>query len=391
MDATLVLDLLVVLTLLGALVGGWRRGIGRTVGGLAGAVAGLAAALALMPWLGDRLEDTTTRGPLLAVAAVAAVVGGLVVGQSLGGLLRRALGALRLTWLDSAAGSLGSAVLVGVAWVVAAANVSVVGSSGLTDAVHGSRGVETLSRVAPDGLREATSADRLRQRGAPWLADVVGEPLTPPAIPDVDVDTAAVRQATGSVVRVSGAARGCAGVVTGSGVMIAPDRVMTNAHVVGGVDEPTVRAPGVGSSTGRVVYVDERNDLAVIATDGLDVPALPVSERVRRGDRGVVAGYPGGGPLTLVPAEVVSQRRTVVTNGDGASTRAVLTLAADVERGNSGGPVLDRSGQVAGIVFGKSSGVEDVGFAAPLSVVGPLVDRSAGLTDRVDTGRCRAA
>lgn len=391
MDSSLVLDVLLLLTLLGALVGGWGRGLGRTVGGLAGAVAGLAAAVVLVPWLGVQLGESAARIPVQVVAGVLVVSLGLAAGRAVGGLVRRGMEALRLSWVDAVAGAIGSATVVALAWMIAVANVPLLGSSDLTAAVDRSRGLTTLSAATPDTVRDQVSATRLVERARPWLAEVAGSPTEPPAIPDVDVDTAAIRASSASVVRISGAADACPGVVTGSGVVVAPDRVVTNAHVVAGMDAPTVAPTGSGAVTGRVVHLDETNDLAVIATDGLDVPALRVSDEVGQGDVGVVAGYPGGGPLTLVPAEVVSQRRTLVSSEGGAASRRVLTIAADVERGNSGGPVLDEGGDVAGIVFGQSRGVDDVGYAVPVSVVGPLVDRAPALASPVDTGTCRAA
>lgn len=137
--------------------------------------------------------------------------------------------------------------------------------------------------------------------------------------------------------RVSGDARACRSVVTGSGFVIAPDRVMTNAHVVAGVDAPVVRAPGELPVTGRVVYVDERQDLAVVATDGLDAPALSLRTGARSGDVAVVAGYLHGvRQLQLEAAQVVGQRSTIVTTDGQSRLRRVLTLASDIEQGNSG-------------------------------------------------------
>lgn len=392
MDAAQVVDVVVVLSLVTAVLGGWARGLGRTVGGLAGAVLGAAAAvLVIVPWVVDRVG--TTQAQLLAVAAAAlgTVAVGTAVGSALGGLVLSLLRRARLGWADTLGGAIAGAAVTALAWVLAAGLVPATGSATLADSLTGARTIQALTRLAPPSVQDGTVVARLLERHQPWLAEVAGSPSVSPEIPHVDVDTAAIRSATGSVVRVSGDATACRTVVTGSGFVVAPDRVMTNAHVVAGVDSPIVRAPGELPVRGRVVHVDTRHDLAIVATDGLDAPALTISDEATAGSEGVVAGYPRGGPLRLDPARLLAERATVVTVGDRTATRAVLTLAASVASGSSGGPVLGEAGEVVGVIFARASGVDDVAYAVPVSVAGPLAQRAASLTEPVATGRCAAA
>ena len=70
------------------------------------------------------------------------------------------------------------------------------------------------------------------------------------------------------------------------------------------------------------------------------------------------------------------------------STREIMTVAADVDHGNSGGPVLTGDGAVGGVVFAKSDSVENVGYAIPVSTLSPLAEQAPLLEDAVDSGSC---
>lgn len=391
MDGAQIIDLAVVLTLLAALLAGWARGLGRTLGGLAGAALGALVALTVVvPWVHGRVEGDNAPLALFVVCVVAIGIGA-GLGTRLGEMLRHHAQEVRLGWLDALGGALTGGAVVAIVWTLVVPLAPLLGSAAATDSVGESRTLQTLTRVVPDSLQERTTYAWVLERSRPWLAEVAGSPATPPEIPDVDVDTAAVREASRSVVRISGDREGCHSVVTGSGFVVAPGRVMTNAHVVAGVSSPVVRAPGELPVRGTVVYVDEANDLAVIASDGLTTAPLTLRSGARSGSEGVVAGYPRGGPLRLDPAEIGAQRRTVVSIDGEPRPRRVLTLAADIDQGNSGGPVLGADGRVVGVVFAKSVDVDKVAFAVPVSVAGPVVERAASLRSPVDTGTCEAA
>ena len=70
------------------------------------------------------------------------------------------------------------------------------------------------------------------------------------------------------------------------------------------------------------------------------------------------------------------------------STREIMTLAADVDHGNSGGPVLSGDGSVSGVVFAKSDAIENVGYAIPVSTLSPLAAQAPTLEAQVDSGSC---
>ena len=151
---------------------------------------------------------------------------------------------------------------------------------------------------------------------------------------------------------------------------VAPGRVVTNAHVVAGMAAPQVRVHGTGRSyDARVVVFDPRRDLAVLAVPGLTAPPLALGRQLSRGDGAVVAGYPLDGPYRLDAARVrtVLDARGADIYGDPGTVREVYSLFARVQPGNSGGPLLSKTGAVVGIVFAKSLDDESTGYALTLT------------------------
>ena len=137
-----------------------------------------------------------------------------------------------------------------------------------------------------------------------------------------------------------------------------------------------------------MVAFDAENDLAVIATDGLGVAPLGIADPPAAESDVAVAGYPFGGPLELRPARVMATGPLTISVDGSTSSREVVTLAADVDHGNSGGPVLTGDGLVGGVIFAKSQTVDNVGFAVPVGTLVPLAEQAPSLSDRVDSGSC---
>jgi S1-C subfamily serine protease len=129
-------------------------------------------------------------------------------------------------------------------------------------------------------------------------------------------------------------------------------------------------------------------DLAVIAVDGLDVAPLAIADAPGADTDVAVAGYPFGGPLELRAARVMANGPITISIDDQTTSRDVVTLAAQVDHGNSGGPVLTGDGEIGGVVFAKSQTVDNVGFAVPVGTLEPLADEAPSLSERVDSGNC---
>ena len=200
--------------------------------------------------------------------------------------------------------------------------------------------------------------------------------------------SAASAAAAPSVVKIEGT--GC-GSVEGSGFVTGDGLVVTNAHVVAGATSITV-TDRRGTHRAEQLIVDGAADSAIMRADGLRAPALSLtSEPVANGTPAVVLGYPGDGALTAGPAVVVQKLPVLESRigGTGLVSRKVYRLAATVRPGNSGGPLLDTSGHVIGVVNARSLTNNDTGFALTLA---PLrADLAAATAGRVSVDAAAAA
>jgi S1-C subfamily serine protease len=281
-------------------------------------------------------------------------------------------------------------VLAGLVVSVLAFSVVQLGVPFLSRAIAGSTVIRTIDNVTPDPVQAWLAQLRgvVVDEGIPLITEALtGDP---PEIPDVDTGSPALNAAAQSVVRVTGNAVACGQSQSGTGFVVAPGRIVTNAHVVAGVSEPVVEALDGEVAGGKVVYFDPVDDLAVIAVDGFDVAPLEVGDTLSPGLDAAVQGYPHGGPFTASAAQVVAVGQTRIPDiyGDGGTLREIYTLAANVQEGNSGGPLLSTGGEVVGVVFARSAETQNVGFAMTMAELDPVVDLSAGLSAPVGSGAC---
>src|SRR5439155_3902103 len=127
---------------------------------------------------------------------------------------------------------------------------------------------------------------RLVQRnGFPQVFGAIGpERIVAVAPPDPRVaNSRAVRVAQADIVKITGVAHSCRRQLEGSGFLYAPGHVMTNAHVVAGVHEPTVHALDGRSYSAKVVLYDPKRDVAVLYVPGFDRQPLSFAGTARRG------------------------------------------------------------------------------------------------------------
>ena len=166
---------------------------------------------------------------------------------------------------------------------------------------------------------------------------------------------------------------------------------MTNAHVVAGVREPRVQVQGRGFGlTGRVVLFDPKRDVAVLYVPGLDARPLPFDGSGKTRDLAVVAGFPRNGPFRVAAARIRSQ---ISAHGPdiyqrSTTTRQVFSILAQVQPGNSGGPLLSPAGNVYGVIFAKSLEDNKTGYALTAREVNSDALAGARTVDRVSTGGC---
>ena len=374
---------------------GFRQGVIVSATSFFGFFGGAVLGAQLSEPVADRFDGTATTRVFVALVVVLAVA---LLGQVVAGAIGRAV-RRRVTWqpaevVDSVAGAVLSAVAVLlVAWMVATplANApfpqvsSQVKQSALVQAVD--RSVPDGVRVVYDSLREA-----IDRNGLPDVLD----PLTPTQVPDVPapdqalMDSPVVRSVSGSVVQISGVAASCSRQIDGSGFVYARERVMTNAHVLAGVNDPVVSAEGEEYDA-VPVYVDEEADVAVLAVPGLPQVPLTFSQGpAESGDDAIIMGYPGGGGLFVGPARV--RQRTDISGPDFRNeqtvVRDVYALRGEVRAGNSGGPLFDPEGQVLGVVF--ASAIDDplTGYALTYEEVEDAAVTGAASSSPAATGAC---
>jgi S1-C subfamily serine protease len=211
--------------------------------------------------------------------------------------------------------------------------------------------------------------------------------------PDGDLATSPLAtQVRPSVVEVLGTASSCDRALTGSGFVYAPERVMTNAHVVAGVDDVFVRIGGTGRPLrAEVVTFDPDIDVAVLAVPGLTGPLLRFEANPpERGDDAVVVGFPGGRAYTVGSARVrsVIEARGFDIYDSGRVTREIIAIRGTVRSGNSGGPLLDPQGRVLGVVFAASVDDPQTGYALSAAQVQDDARLGVVSTLPVDTGPC---
>jgi S1-C subfamily serine protease len=171
----------------------------------------------------------------------------------------------------------------------------------------------------------------------------------PPAA--VAVPTAVLQGAIASTVKIE--SQGCGVTREGSGFTVAPQVVVTNAHVVAGATRVDAFEPDGARRSASIVTFDDNRDLAVLSVAGLDEPPMAIAEP-SVGTDGAVLGHPEGqDAVRAAPAAVREQILAVGRDiyGDDVTTRDVLVLAASLAPGDSGAPMIDPAGRVVGVAF----------------------------------------
>jgi hypothetical protein len=386
----LLLDVFLLLVIVGAITRGATAGFLFTLGSIIGAAVGAILAFFVIPPMTTWIPEPTWRATAVFVAIVIFVVGGLSLGERLGHLWRRGV-ARRARPLDRMGGALAGGLVAVLVMSLVGSTVTALGIPLVSTTTASSGVLRAIERFTPGPVSSALGQVRsfVVREGIPRIADALGD-VAPPPPPVIDAQNPELRRAGQSVGRISGSAYACGQVQSGSAFVIAPDRLLTNAHVLAGVTEPTVEFPGIGGLAGRVVYFDGQQDIAVVAVDSLPVPPIGVGGTLGVGAVGAVQGYPWGGPFVSGGAEVV-QVGTLSSpsiDGEGPFPRDTYTLAASVNPGNSGGPLLALDGTVVGMVFAKAQNREGVGYAHTMVELAPVIDSAAMLTNRVSTGAC---
>lgn len=390
-----VIDVVLVIACVSFAAAGYRQGfiigLAAFMGFLAGGILGVFLAPEIVQVVDDELGQ--------AIFAVGIVLTMATVGQLLGAAAGAWLRGM-VTWqpahaIDAGAGAmLGVVSLLVVSWFVGSALASAPVSD-LSEKVKQSEVLGFVDNYMPDSAdRLYSSLARVLDRNG--ITQVFGpfdnEKIVPVEEPDSGPLAAPeIRAAKRSIVKVEGAAENCRKALEGTGFVYARERVMTNAHVVAGVTEPTISVGGTENRLpGRVVLFDEDRDVAVIYVPGLTAPALDFDRGGSRRDSAVVAGFPLNGPYHLEKARIreeINARGPDIYNS-GVVERNVFSIFAKIEPGNSGGPLLSPQGKVYGLIFAKSVQDSQTGYALTAAEIAENARKGAASTERVSTRDC---
>lgn len=396
MIAARLLDLLLVLVLCVYLGEGWRNGILRSVSAILGVAAGGVAAFFAVPLLAAAIPSPEWRLSASIALGVLLLAGGHLLGIAIGKSIRgRAPDDRRrerdLTTAERLFGAIANVIASALVVTLVAGSVAQLGVPVLSQAVNRSVVIGTIDRITPgpvaEGLARVRSA--IVEQGLPTIDEALGGIAAGQQPPDVDTASDPLAAAARSVARINGTAYACGQNQSGSGFVVAPERIVTNAHVVAGVIQPVVELPDGQTLDARVVWFDPDIDIAILAVDGLDATPLSLADPAI-GEEAVVDGYPHGGPFTSAPARVlaISDERVADIYGETWSTREVATIAADVQPGNSGGPLVTLDGRVSGVVFARNSDHANLGYVTTVGQLSELFGAAASLTAPVEPGRC---
>ena len=388
-----VLDWILVLVVLAYAVSGYWQGFISGAFATAGLLlGGFVSVLWLVPQLLGDAEPSlwVSLGALFVVLLSASF--GQAIFQYVGSRIRD-----RITWqpvraVDAVGGAaLSAAAVLVVAWVL---GVAVSGSAlpGVSTQVRSSSVLGEVDRLMPDeadealrSFNEVVGSSFFPRYLEPFATERIVE-VAPPS--DKIARAAQVRAARACVLKIRGE-NDCGRGVEGTGFVYSPGRIMTNAHVVAGVDDPNVLV-GEQEVPARVVHYDSDLDVAVLAVDGLDRPFLRFDKTGEARDNAAVLGYPNDGPYNVQAARIRGEQRLRSPDiyGRGSVVREVFSLRSLVRPGNSGGPLLSQDGDVLGVIFAASVTDRDTGYALTADQVSESA--AAGLTNNseVDTGDC---
>jgi S1-C subfamily serine protease len=379
------LDVLVVVLAFAAAIGGFRVGFTTRVASWFGMAVGIFIAIRLLPTIQGDEADPERLLTLGLVVLFAGAILGQMLGLLAGTRLRFAIPRGAPDRVDRIGGAVAGVVGVFIVLWFLLPTMAQTPDWPAREARN-----SAIAAFLHEHLPEPPDTTQaLRRALGPRVFEGLGPApeLGPPPVESGLSSETADRVARSTVKVVAPA---CSRLQEGSGAVVGPGLIATNAHVVAGSDEVTVQQyPDGKTFDAEVVAFDPDRDLAVLKVDGLDRSQLPLGDGTF-GESGVgaVFGHPLGGPLSLSPfriAEHITARGYDVYDS-GRTEREVFVLSADLEPGDSGGPLVDTGGTMQGVAFAIAPDRQNVAYALTLSELEPVL--AGDLTHGVATGPC---
>jgi S1-C subfamily serine protease len=390
MSAGDIINLVIFVFIIISIARGWEIGLIRQFFSTAGFFGGLFIGAAIQPSIINLTHTVLSRTVLTLTITLGLAFCLLAVGEIVGNKLKAKIHIRQLNAADSFLGSVLSLATVMFSVWLCAAMISSLAIPTLQADVNSSSVVKFLNRHLPSAPSVISKIGSLIDPNGFPEVFVGGEPApnsnyslpTSKAMqPAVDADDA-------SVVKIEGL--GCGGIVEGSGFVVAPGIVATNAHVVAGTIHPYIY-DSKGQHPATVIWFDPNLDFAVLrATDLVGKPLTIDSQLVDNGTGGAVLGYPGGGAFSATTAAILNEFDATGRNiyGTGNTSRSVYELKAHVIPGNSGGPLILQNGQVDGMVFAESTVYTDVGYGLTSNQIVTAITHAESQNIVRSTGGC---
>lgn len=388
----MLIDIIIVILFISALFRGREIGFVRQALSTIGFVAGLLIGALIEPHVIGLAHTTLSRSLLTLFVTLGFGIILLSVGEYVGILLKDRL-QTRLPKIDLAdiyAGALaGGLTLLIVVWLLAPVLTTLPFLS-LQKAVKTSYIASKLTGALPPAPNVIADLGHLIDpNGFPQVFRGL-EPTPPSNIsaPNLGPLQPAINADKASVVKIEG--HGCGGVVEGSGWVAGPGIIATNAHVIAGVKNPVIIDTN-GEHQATPIWFDPNLDFAVLRVNDLAGGTLSINKsHIAKGTASAVLGYPGNGGFSAQPAaimdEFIANGRNIYNQGN--TQRDVFELRAKIIPGNSGGPLVDKNGEVIGIVFAESTTYKHVGYALTMSQVVGGLNQAEAQNQATSTGSC---
>jgi S1-C subfamily serine protease len=392
------LDLILIVLAVAFAVAGYRQGFIIGVLSFAGFIGGVVIGAIFAPRISRAMAGSLPWQAFIAILVVfAAAVIGMVVASGLGVAVRSRVVGRPATILDSLGGAAVNVVAVLlVAWLIGS---FVVYSPfpGISSQVNDSVVLKGVDKIVPRTALSLPGFPPLRSllTSGPYTqvfsAFGAESALAIQAPDNAVLNSPALLTARKSIVKIIGIAPSCSRRIEGSGFVISPEHVLTNAHVVAGVTDGPEVSTRHGHYRASVVLYDPQRDIAVLDVPGLTAAPLSFAGAASYGANAIVAGYPYNHPFTVDAARLDVAESAVGPNiyQDSQVKRQIYPIRALVRPGNSGGPLLAPNGTVYGVVFAAAVSLKDTGYALTAQEVSGDAARGERATTPVSTERCQ--
>ena len=371
------IDIALIIVLLLSVFRGWKIGFVQQLFSGVGFFGGLFLGTLIEPYFINLAHSVESRTLIALLCSLGLAFVFLTIGEFIGIYLKNiGLHFKIINDLDDILGSIISFIITLLIIWLTAMVLSSLSIAGLQSIINSSKIITALNNNLPNAPTVLSDLGSIIDPNGFPKVFLNGEPNLNNLnvnLPGLSPFQTAISQDQRSVVKIEGV--GCGGIVEGSGFVVGPNLVATNAHVIAGVNKQYVYDNN-GSHRAIPIYFNPNLDFALLKVTDLSGKPLVIDGNILNNNSPTAfLGYPGGGPLSVKPSLVLTEIQAVGLNifGQGSTSRSVYELKGNVIPGNSGGPLINQQGQVVGIIFAQSTTYHDVGYALTANqIVKPL-------------------